>query len=85
MRHRHVVSLSALASVLALMVWAAFSMAGQNPAPANSARGAKAAATPRVAAPPRTAWGEPDLQGVWFVLADVPLERSAANAGNRAI
>ena len=30
---------------------------------------------------PRTPWGDPDLQGTWFVLADVPLERSAANAG----
>ena len=25
-------------------------------------------------------WGDPDLQGTWFVMADVPLERSAANA-----
>ena len=33
------------------------------------------------AASPRTPWGDPDLQGTWFVLADVPLERSAANAG----
>ena len=30
---------------------------------------------------PRTPWGDPDLQGTWFVMADVPLERSAANAG----
>jgi len=29
----------------------------------------------------RTAWGDPDLQGTWFVMYDVPLERSAANAG----
>ena len=28
----------------------------------------------------RTAWGDPDLQGTWFVLFDVPLERSASNA-----
>jgi hypothetical protein len=28
----------------------------------------------------KTAWGDPDLQGVWFVMADVPLQRSAANA-----
>src|SRR6202035_3471785 len=31
--------------------------------------------------PPRTPWGDPNLQGTWFVMADVPLERSAANAG----
>lgn len=30
---------------------------------------------------PRTPWGHPDLQGTWFVIEDVPLERSAANAG----
>lgn len=30
---------------------------------------------------PKTSWGTPDLQGVWFVLANVPLERSNANAG----
>jgi hypothetical protein len=28
----------------------------------------------------RTPWGDPDLQGTWFVIEDVPLERSAANA-----
>src|SRR5262249_56364431 len=25
-------------------------------------------------------WGTPDLQGAWFVMEQVPLERSAANA-----
>jgi hypothetical protein len=30
---------------------------------------------------PRTAWGEPDLQGTWFVKEGIPVERSAANAG----
>src|SRR5207244_3887605 len=29
---------------------------------------------------PKTPWGEPDLQGTWFVMESVPLERSAANA-----
>ena len=38
----------------------------------------------KAGAAPRTAWGEPDLQGTWFVLFDVPLERSAANA-NKAL
>ena len=40
---------------------------------------AKAAAT-KGKSTPRTAWGDPDLQGTWFVTEDVPLERSAANA-----
>lgn len=30
---------------------------------------------------PRTAWGDPNLQGTWFVTEEVPLERSTANAG----
>jgi len=33
-------------------------------------------------APPRTAWGEPDLQGIWTNEFDVPLQR-AARYGNR--
>ena len=51
--------------------------AGQTPATPNP--------TPAAKADPvlKTPWGDPDLQGVWFVLADVPLERSAANAGKQ--
>jgi hypothetical protein len=30
---------------------------------------------------PRTPWGTPDLQGIWHVKADVPLERPAEYAG----
>ena len=30
---------------------------------------------------PKTPWGDPDLQGTWLVSSDVPLERSAENAG----
>ena len=65
MNYRFVIPLSALALV-------AVSMTGQTPA---------APAKAKAGTPPRTAWGDPDLQGTWFVLADVPLERSAANAG----
>ena len=103
MRGRYLASLSALAILLALVSWAAVSMAGQNAA---QNRGAAAAPRPATAAPqtapanpkpaatgttqsgtlkagpaPRTPWGTPDLQGVWFVLTSVPLERSQANAG----
>ena len=73
MRHRYLVSLVALTGVLALVALAAVSLFGQNPA--------TPAKQPAAAAPLRTAWGDPDLQGVWFVMYDVPLERSAANAG----
>jgi hypothetical protein len=66
MSDRSRIQRGALASVLGLVCLAAVSMTGQTPAKPAS---------------PRTPWGDPDLQGTWFVLADVPLERSAANAG----
>jgi hypothetical protein len=72
MRHRYLVSLYAIAGVVVLVSLAS----GQAPKPA--------AAKPGLAKPAntlRTPWGDPDLQGTWFVMADVPLERSAANAG----
>ena len=85
MRHRYLASACALAGVLTLVSVAAVMMNGQTPAAAPStapkSTPAKAPATAKAATPPRTAWGAPDLQGVWFVMADVPLERSAANAG----
>ena len=66
MRYRLGVALTALAGVAALL-------SGQSPkAPPAKSASAKTA--------PRTAWGDPDLQGTWFVVYGVPLERSAANA-----
>ena len=62
----------ALAGVLAL---------AQTPAPASKAGASKAKAATKAAPSLRTPWGDPDLQGTWFVMYDVPLERSAANAG----
>jgi hypothetical protein len=73
MRQRYPVSLSALAAVLAF----ASLVAGQNTAAPAKPKPAAA----KTGSPLRTAWGDPDLQGTWFVMADVPLERSAANAG----
>jgi hypothetical protein len=81
MRDRYVIPLGALAGILGLAFLAAVSMTGQTPAPPAKSSGAKAPATAKAGNPPRTPWGDPDLQGTWFVLADVPLERSAANAG----
>src|SRR5690349_13522892 len=81
MRDRYAIRLSALTGVLGLVCLAAVSMSGQTPASTAKSTGAKATGAPKAGSPPRTTWGEPDLQGTWFVLADVPLERSAANAG----
>jgi len=81
MRQRYLVSLGAL-GVLAVVWWAALALAVQNTtAPKPAAVSPKPATPAKPAATiPRTPWGEPDLQGTWFVLADVPLQRSAANA-----
>jgi hypothetical protein len=57
----------ALAGVLAL---------AQTPATTSKSTASKSKAAPSL----RTPWGDPDLQGTWFVMYDVPLERSAANA-----
>jgi hypothetical protein len=66
--HRHLIAVG-----LGVLVGvAAISLRGQSPATKS---------TPGKTSAPRTGWGEPDLQGTWFVTEDVPLERSAANAG----
>jgi len=78
MRRRNLVSSCALAGAIALALLGTVSVVGQGPANKGKAP-AKAKAKGKGVA--KTAWGAPDLQGVWFVQADVPLERSAANAG----
>jgi hypothetical protein len=77
MRRPYLVFLGALLAVVAVLSLVAASIAGQTPAPA----AAKPPALPKPGPAPKTPWGEPDLQGTWFVMESVPLERSAANAG----
>jgi hypothetical protein len=72
MRDRLVLSLGVLA------VAAAVSITAQTPA--SKAKATKTGTAKAGATTPRTPWGDPDLQGTWFVLYDEPLERSAANA-----
>ena len=74
MRRRYLVSMAAVGS-LALASLAVMTLTGQTPASSSNSAKSKAAGS----AVPRTSWGTPDLQGTWFVLYDVPLERSAAN------
>ena len=68
MRHRYLASLSALAGALLWLV--SIPVDGQAPA-----------ATKATAKALRTAWGDPDLQGVWHVMAQVPLERAQQYQG----
>jgi hypothetical protein len=68
----------AAAGALALISLAVVST-GQTP-PSAAKSSAKTGTAMKAGAAARTPWGEPDLQGTWFVLFDVPLERSAANA-----
>jgi hypothetical protein len=81
MSDRYLIPLGTLASILGLVCLAAVSISGQTPASTAKSTSAKATGDTKAGTPPRTPWGDPDLQGTWFVLAEVPLERSAANAG----
>jgi hypothetical protein len=63
--------------VFGIVLVVAAPMGAQAPKPAAPAKPLAGAAKPSVL---RTAWGDPNLQGTWFVMYDVPLERSAANA-----
>src|SRR5688572_31510036 len=65
MRHRYLVSLAALVGILVLVLLAPLPLASQA----------------RTGAAPRTPWGHPDLQGVWHVTSQVPLERAEQYAG----
>jgi hypothetical protein len=75
MRRRHLTFLAALLGALASVLALA-----QTPAATSKSKAAQAKGTAKSAPSLRTPWGDPDLQGTWFVMADVPLERSAANA-----
>src|SRR5579875_9687 len=77
MRGRYTI---ALAGALGVGCFAVMTLTGQTSSPRTKA-GATGAPKASAGAVPRTAWGVPDLQGTWFVLYDVPLERPAAYAG----
>jgi hypothetical protein len=82
----------AAALVLACLPIAAQTSISSSPAAAPKApKSAKLLSTPKtntVAAakdytPPKTAWGDPDLQGEWPAYANIPMQRPAS-FGNRA-
>ena len=69
-----------ISGVLVIVSLAAISLTGQTPATTSKSKASPSKAATRAAPSLRTPWGDPDLQGTWFVMYDVPLERSAANA-----
>ncbi len=54
-------------------------------APPGETSGTSAPSTTPAAAPGRTAWGDPDLQGVWRYEGAIPLERPATLADRTAL
>ena len=71
MKRRFLESLAVAAMMAALVLFLHQSAAGQAPA---------AQSTAAATAAPKTAWGHPDLQGIWLDEFDTPLERPAKYA-----
>jgi len=65
MRQRFLVSIGVLMMVLLAVALMSIPAAGQTPAPKPAAGPAKAASTAKPWAPPKTPWGDPDLQGIY--------------------
>jgi hypothetical protein len=66
-----------LSAAITVLCFVSFPAAGQSPAPTSASK-AKAAPSPR------TAWGDPDLEGVWTNTTTTPLER-LREAGDTAV
>src|SRR5688572_32212688 len=78
MRHRLVIAAGSLVVVGVTMWLAAAVVAGQ--APGGTAAFTVPAST---YTPPKTPWGDPDLQGVWDNHTTVPMQRPANLKGKR--
>jgi len=83
MSHRFLISMGILGAAIAVLSLSA--VAGQAPkSTARAKAGEKATAAPKAVkpgpaakgwAPPKTPWGDPDLQGVWNDATSTPLQR----------
>jgi hypothetical protein len=68
-----------LVALTLVLKWGGSSVAGQGQAPA-----APGATTEKAGPAPKTAWGAPDLQGIWNDIWEIPLQRPA-RYGNREL
>lgn len=68
---------SAFGIVVALLALGMAACVAQVPAPPGTSQSVQPA-SPAAFAPPRTPWGEPDLQGLWSAAVATPLERPSA-------
>ena len=76
MSRRFLVSMGAKAAVVAVLSLSAASLAGQAPAAAAKAKApAKTTTAEKPYTVPRTAWGDPNLEGIWNNATSTPLQR----------
>jgi hypothetical protein len=80
MNKRYLAAVSAVAAVALVAALASKPVTAQRAATAG-----QAPAPVKTAKAPRTAWGDPDLQGVWKYEAAIPLERPAQLAGRETL
>ncbi len=82
MSHRFLASIGALAVVIAVVLLAPATVAGQGPSPAaNTTVAANTRAAAKTWTAPRTPDGQPDLQGIWTNATLTPFERPRDLAG----
>src|SRR5207247_155228 len=85
MSHRSLASMGVLTVVVAVV---SVSVAGQAPKAAPKAPAAaaleKAKTAPKNWTQTKTAWGDPDLQGVWSYATTTPLQRPDTAGGKRS-
>src|ERR1700688_3445057 len=83
MSDRCLASWEAIAIAIAVGLLAPVPIAGQAPGP--RAGTSKTTATTKAWTPPRTADGQPDLQGIWLNNSATPLERPKALEGRQSL